>query len=353
MATIFSSLTLLMFLAVFIPQIRHDYWIFKVLEYPRLQKLFIVLVLIVVWMMFFASGGLLEAVSLVMLLVSAGYLVYKIFPYTVLQPREMKSVRVSDSSRLIKIFTANVYQDNNQFHRLLQQIRGEDPDIIFLVETDHKWEAALSGLEKDYPFLLKEPLDNTYGALFYSRLPLTEAKIRHLVKDDIPSVCATVRLRNGQLVKLWGLHPEPPVPNENLYATAKDKELMKVAFEVRDAKLPCIVFGDLNDVAWSHTTELFRKTGNLLDPRRGRGFYATFSAYSWFMRFPLDYIFCSSHFGLISMKRLPKNGSDHFATCTHLAYMPEIKAAQDPPDTDAAEITEAAEKAARELPENG
>ena len=71
-------------------------------------------------------------------------------------------------------------------------------------------------------------------------------------------------------------HPEPPVPGENLYSTAKDKELMKVALKAKECKLPCIVFGDLNDVAWSHTTELFRKTSELLDPRRGRGFYSTF-----------------------------------------------------------------------------
>ncbi len=89
-----------------------------------------------------------------------------------------------------------------------------------------------------------------------------------------------------------------------------------------------VVFGDLNDVAWSHTTELFRKTSELLDPRRGRGFYNTFSAHHWFIRFPLDYMFCSKEFGLISMKRMPKNGSDHFAVITHLAFRKELEKKQ-------------------------
>ena len=150
---------------------------------------------------------------------------------------------------------------------------------------------------------------------------------------------------------MYGLHPEPPVPGESLYSTAKDKELMKVALKVKNSSLPSIVFGDLNDVAWSHTTELFRKTSGLLDPRRGRGFYSTFSAHSRIIRYPLDYIFCSAQFRLISMQRLPRNGSDHFATCTHLSFEKEQAAAQRPPHADRTEMKEAREIATKPVKE--
>ncbi len=73
----------------------------------------------------------------------------------------------------------------------------------------------------------------------YSRLKLEGGKVVYLVKDDIPSVEAIVLLPSGQQVKFWGLHPEPPVPGESLYSKAKDKELMKVALQVRGCKLPC------------------------------------------------------------------------------------------------------------------
>jgi endonuclease/exonuclease/phosphatase (EEP) superfamily protein YafD len=148
-------------------------------------------------------------------------------------------------------------------------------------------------------------------------------------------------------MQIWGLHPEPPVPGESLYSTAKDKELMKVALKAKKCTLPSIVIGDLNDVAWSHTTELFRKTSELLDPRRGRGFYNTFSAHHWYIRYPLDYIFCSKEFGLISMTRMPKNGSDHFATLTHLALRKDLIKEQEPPKADQKEMEEAIEMAAQ------
>jgi endonuclease/exonuclease/phosphatase (EEP) superfamily protein YafD len=246
----------------------------------------------------------------------------------------MKRVPGTHSADEIKIFTANVLQDNDQYDRLLKQIAHKDPDIIFLVETDAKWEKAMRGLEATYPHTLKEPLSNTYGLLFYSRLPLAEESVQFLVEADVPSVRTKVQLPSGTKVQLFGLHPKPPVPKESLSSTAKDKELMKVAFEVENINEPCIVMGDLNDVAWSYVTELFRKVSGLLDPRRGRGFYSTFSANHWWMRFPLDYIFCSSHFGLVTMNKMPHNGSDHFAMFIHLQYQPQLKNIQEEPEAD-------------------
>ena len=346
MTTILSSFSLLMSLSVFITLIKNDYWLFKIMEYPRLQKLTIVTLTIGVWLFLHPFDHTSSAISFVLLWVAAGYLVYKISPYTIFTAKEMKKADVGKTIDKLKVFAANVYQDNTDYQRLLTQIRSADPDIVFLLETNAAWANAMRELEGDYPYLLKEPLENTYGLLFYSRYRLEDAKVNYIVKKGVPSIEALLHLPSGQKIKLWGLHPEPPVPGENLYSTAKDKELMKIAFKARDCNLPCIVFGDLNDVAWSHTTELFRKTSELLDPRRGRGFYPTFSAHSWFIRFPLDYIFASRHFSLIEMKRLPKNGSDHFATLTHLAFT-GIEKDQEPPSADGEELAEAREIASK------
>ena len=351
MMILLAALSIFFILTVFGSLIRNDYWAFKILEYPRLQKLFLVFIVFGLWFYYWPIEQTFHKILIAGLGVCIIYLLYKILPYTSLSKKEMKTVASNNPDNEIKIFAANVLQDNKEYGRMLQQIRSCNPDLILLLETDEGWAEGVKELGNDYPYQLLKPINNTYGLLFYSRLKLENGSINFLVKNDIPSIDGILYLPSGQQVQFWGLHPEPPVPGENLYSTAKDKVLMKVALKVKECKIPCFVFGDLNDVAWSHTTELFRKTSQLLDPRRGRGFYSTFSAHHWFVRFPLDYIFCSEHFGLINMKRLPKNGSDHFATFSHLLFDPQLKKVQDAPVADRHEMKDAKEMAAQEVKE--
>ena len=343
---VLAFLTFVYVLMTVLPLVRSDFWTFRLLEYPRLQKLLIGLVLLAVVLVNRIYFDNIVWWYLIPLTICILYLSIKIFPYTALSPKEMKRVNNSEPAKELKIFTANVLQDNTQYHKMLAQIKEMDPDIIFLVETDEKWATALQPLEQQYSYSLKYPLDNTYGLLFYCRLKVMNGGVNFIVEKDVPSIEVTVQLENGIPVRIFGLHPKPPVPKEALYSTAKDKELMKVALKVEHFEDPCIVMGDLNDVAWSYVTKLFRKVSSLIDPRRGRGFYSTFSANHRWMRFPLDYIFCSSHFGLVSMKRMPHNGSDHFAMFIHLQYQEQLEKEQDKPEADKEEKEAAVEKAA-------
>jgi endonuclease/exonuclease/phosphatase (EEP) superfamily protein YafD len=316
------------------------------LEYPRLQKLVLGAITAILLVVFRPQMGAAFWWLLVPVTASIIYLLTKIIPYTQLYKKEMLRVKAIKTAQGIRIMTANVLQDNKDYKRLLQLIASINPDLIFLLETDAGWERGVSELESFYPYTIKKPLPNTYGLLLYSRLPLRNQKVLFRVEADVPSIEAEVQLPGGEWIQLFGLHPKPPVPQESLTSTAKDKELMKVAFQIEKETKPCIVMGDLNDVAWSHTTELFRKVSRLLDPRRGRGFYSTFSAHHWWLRFPLDYIFCSSDFGLITMRRLPHFGSDHFAMFIQLQYEPKLASKHEEPIADQEEKEQAAEKAA-------
>lgn len=343
MEIVLAIVSLILIVSVFLSLIKKDFWVFKILEYPRLQKLVLIGIVLFCWFFFWPEKELLYQVIIGALILSLIYLIYKIWPYTIMAKKEMLRVRSTDPENEIKIYSANVLQENTNYYLILNQIKNTNPDLVFLLETNTAWANATKDLEKDYPYKLLLPLENTYGLLFYSRMPFEKGRINFLVKNDLPSIEAIVQLPSGEKIQIWGLHPEPPIPGESLYSTAKDKELMIIALKARECLLPCIVLGDLNDVAWSHTTELFRKTSELLDPRRGRGFYSTFSAHNWFIRYPLDYIFCSREFSLIQMLRMPKNGSDHFATFTHLAYRHNLKEKQDPPKADKEELEEAHE----------
>ena len=120
---------------------------------------------------------------------------------------------------------------------------------------------------------------------------------------------------------------------------------MIVGKEIGDdpADEPTIVSGDLNDVAWSHTTRLFLRLSGLLDPRVGRGFYNSFHAQHWFIRFPLDHFFHSNDFRLVELRRLEEVGSDHFPMLLELSYEPHGRAGQ-PEQEEQADDREEAEE---------
>lgn len=116
------------------------------------------------------------------------------------------------------------------------------------------------------------------------------------------------------------IHPAPPSPTEEDSSRPRDSELIMVAKALKNPTRPTIVAGDLNDVAWSRSTRLFMQISGLLDPRKGRGFYNTFHASYFFMRWPLDHLFHSEGFKVKRIKRLAKYGSDHFALLTELTF---------------------------------
>ena len=148
----------------------------------------------------------------------------------------------------------------------------------------------------------------------------------------MPSLFLTAELPSGDEVRFVFLHPRPPRPDIQQDSTLRDAELVLAAREIAQFERPVIVAGDLNDVAWSYTTSLFQKLADLLDPRIGRGLFASFHAQRWWLRYPLDHVFHSDDLALIGLERLDDVGSDHFPILIELAIDPSKRPAQDAPD---------------------
>ena len=301
-----------------VPLIRNDNWVFRIFEYPRAQKLFINLILLAAFVMVADFSSLHARIFMGILGANALYLFYQVFPYTIFAKHQMAGQKHHAMEKHFKLLVCNVYQDNRNYQRCLDCIREYSPDVVLLVETDEWWSEKLSVLKEEYPHQVLKPLSNTYGMVLYSRLELIKPRVKYLVEPDVPSIHTRVRLPSGDVFFLYCLHPQPPVPQENPRSTERDAEILTIAKEAKACKYPAIVAGDLNDVAWSYTTELFLKVSGLLDPRRGRGFFNTFHARYWFFRWPLDHIFCSRHFQLANLKRLAPMGSDHFPILVEL-----------------------------------
>lgn len=324
----------LLILISVIPLVRHDYWIFRVFEYPRLQKLVLNTFLLAAFTTLYDLIMLHDKVFSAALTINFAYLAYQVLPFTFLGKKQLLGLKTQIPERQLGLFIGNVFQFNKDAAAYLNGIRIKDPDLIMLVETDQWWADMMKPLNQSHPHQLLVPLENTYGILLFSKFPILDAKVKYLVDKEIPSVHASIKLPSGDLIHFHGLHPTPPVPGENPRSTERDKEILIVAKEAKSNKIPVIVAGDLNDVAWSYSTELFSKISGLLDPRKGRGFFNTFHAKHLFMRFPLDHVFCSTDFSLIEIKRMPNCGSDHFPMYIKLQYSPKAARIQDEPQAD-------------------
>jgi len=215
-----------------------------------------------------------------------------------------------------------------------------NPDVVLLVETDAWWDGRLEPLNERYPHSVRHPQENGYGLHLHSRLELIDPRVRFLIEEDVPSVKTGIRLRSGARIDFHGLHPKPPPLQDT---KERDAELLLVGKEVRADGAPAIVAGDLNDVAWSRTTELFREISGMLDPRIGRGLYATFNADWPLLRWPLDHVFFEESFSLIEMSVLDDIGSDHFPLFVALCHDPRAARTQHKPDAAPSDVEEADE----------
>lgn len=310
-------------LVTLLPMSRHPHWLVRGLDFPRLQFAFIAVVLLLLQWSLLDLGESSSWLFIVPTMACLTWQLWWILPYTRLWRTEVAAAATQDHPNEISIMTANVLTTNRNVDALIKLVQIHSPDILVTLESDQWWQEHLDVLGQTMPYSIKCPLDNLYGMHVYSLLPLTDSEISYLVEDDVPSMHACVELRSGSKVRMHFLHPAPPSPTENEESAQRDAELIVVARSVEKSDQPVIVTGDLNDVAWSATTRLFRKISGLLDPRVGRGMFNTYHAQLPFLRWPLDHLFHSKHFCLRKIERLPPIGSDHYALFAVLNFNPE------------------------------
>lgn len=326
-----------------LPFIAADYWWIRIFDYPHTQLTILTMVALVTYFIKFDIKNREDYIFVIVLGACFTYQLLKIYPYIPHGNYELMDATNDSEGLDIKFYIANVLQDNENPEILKQEIRSKNADVLLFMETNTRWMNDLKPAVTGYPHRVEVPLDNTYGMLLYSKLPLKNPEVKYLVDDSIPSIHTILQLPDGNEIQFFGLHPTPPMPQHNPSSTDRDAEMMLIAKSAKNHSLPVIAAGDFNDVAWSQSTKLFKDMSGLLDPRIGRGFYNTFNARSYIMRWPLDHFFASDEFRLVDIGLGKDIESDHFPAYFIVRLEPE-KAGEQTPDNPSQNQKEAAEK---------
>lgn len=324
------------------PMIRSTKWWVRISDFPRLQIASALTALLAGYLVLFGVENWWDGLYLALMVPALSLQLFWIFPYTIVAPNQVMKASSRIPDNCIRVMISNVLMENRRADDLLRVVRDVDPDLLLVVETDDWWHGKLEPLDSVFPHRIKRPQDNYYGMELFSKLELEACDVRFLLSDKIPSIRTGVRLRSGVWIDFFGVHPRPPDPDHD--SEGRDVEILLVAKEMRQSQRAGIMAGDLNDVAWSHTTRLFQRMSGALDPRRGRGMFNSFHAEYALLRWPLDHIFHDNSFKLIELKRLPHIGSDHFPVLAELQYEPRAEEEQEAPEADQSDHEEAKER---------
>lgn len=308
----------IMVVTTFIGVVAVDAWWIRVFDFPRLLFAMIIIATLAVLAILnarwaWAWGGL--------GLLALGFQLYQLYPYTALPGHQAVAASTCANGHGLQLLSLNVLQDNRDYQRTIDLVQKEQPDIFLAMETDASWIDALAVLEADYPHGAKVPLDNYYGMALYSRLPLSGLAQLELAGDETPLITARVHLPSGLYANFFAVHPLPPRPGQD--SDQRDAELVLLADLVRESGRPTLVMGDFNDVPWSRVIETFQRVGGLVDPRIGRGYFASFDATNPLLRWPLDHAFFTDDFAVMQFDRRSDVGSDHFPLALRLCLQPE------------------------------
>lgn len=313
-------------LVTLLPLLSTGKWYVRWWDFPRLQ---------LVVLLFAAIGlaGVLTAKAaedrtnffepLWWTLLLAGAFVWQcshILPFSTIWNKEVPETVANESNRSFKIMVANLNYNNHESPQaVMRDLDEEQADILLLIEVDQRWQLQLQSLRKKYRDHYEYIRGEGLGMSIWSNLELQDCQTRHLVSDRRASLWTRITGQNGMVFNFVGVHPTPPGLLDSTGDTRRDSrvrdaELVLIAKEIAERQNEAwIVAGDFNDVAWSHTTRLFKRTSGLRDPRIGRSFMGTFIAQYPPFRCPIDHVFLSQGFSISDLARKRITGSDHFA----------------------------------------
>ena len=165
------AFTALLIFITFLPLWWTDRWWVRLWDFPRLQVAGLLLLAGVGLLLVRARRWrwVLVGAALLALAWQVGHFIAYFPPY----PKQVASAENCPKGRQLSLLNANVLLTNQDYGKLLRLVEQRAPDVLLLLEPGEAWAKAVDPLRARFPYRLSEPLENTYGLILLSRLPLS------------------------------------------------------------------------------------------------------------------------------------------------------------------------------------
>ncbi len=215
-------------------------------------------------------------------------------------------LRRAQDGRALHVLSLNVRTSNPDSAAVLDLLAASDADVVFLMEVDQRWMAALAALHARYPHHIAHPRSDNFGVALFSRMPWRRADVRWLGDATVPAIEAEMTHQGRDFV-LLGVHPLPPISRR--HAASRDLQLQALADHAALRQEPVLVVGDLNATPWS--TGLRIATAGRLGLRsRSAPWVPTWRARSIFA-LPIDHALATAPLVITDRSVGADVGSDH------------------------------------------
>ena len=218
----------------------------------------------------------------------------------------------------LTVMSFNVNGLNDHYSEVIEYVRTEQPDVVFIHEATFLWEDAFVAADLGYRVEpgREEPLD--FGTL---ALVPEAAEFRTFgFATTAPRAVEVVVEVGGTSIRLLGTHPLSPSTEER--AALRDAQLGFARDWSAESGGRRIVAGDLNATPWSLPFRRLLAGGSLHNSQRGYGLDLTFpSGSSQLVQVPIDHVLFSDGFRVLDRRLGPPLGSDHLPVVVDLAIL--------------------------------
>ena len=209
----------------------------------------------------------------------------------------------------LRLLAANVLYYNSQAVHLADQLRGEDPDVVLLIEASRRSAGPLidSGAFDAYPHRSLTFHDNASGFALFSRFPLLDVHLIPVARRHILSARIMVKDRS---VQLFGVHTRAPTMGPQGWVS----ELQAIGAAGAAVAGPLVIAGDFNAARDHVQLRRLQSAAGVRDAHDtvGRGLRGTWPADRRFPPlFRLDHILVSKDLSVSAASTGTIPGSDH------------------------------------------